>query len=229
MHAKVWPYGEKEPAEWLITTVDSSFNEGRVGVSHVTSGRVNEWAFYGVGTGGEPAPRAPEDLFEPDEPEVDKTVLENRINEINAENLNEADYTEASWQSLQDALAAAESALNDPKATQEDVDAALAALNEARAGLEELEIPPISAASIKARVERFATEGEFANEQVARSLTIHLIVVSHYEGKEQAEKVVKHMEGFKQLLDHQQENGLISEEAYHDLYADAEKLIEKWQ
>lgn len=151
------------------------------------------------------------------------------MNEINAENLKEEDYTEASWQALQDALTAAENVLNDPDITQSEVDATLVTLNETRAGLEEVEEPPKSAESIKTRIQHFVDEGAFASNSAVRSLTIHLTAVSHYEGKEQADKVVKHMESFNHLLDYQQENGLISEEAYNVLKAETEKLIEIWQ
>lgn len=227
--AKVWPYGENEPDAWQVTVEHSSLDRGRVGLIHLTDGVVNDWAFFGVGTGGEAAPRAPEDLFEPTDPEVDKTALQNRVDEINGENLNEADYTQESWQVLQQALATADNVLNNAEATQADVDAALAALNEAREGLEEVGTTPISAASMKERVERFAEEGAFESDSVTRALTLHLIAVSHYEQQERAEKVVKHMEGFKQLLDYQRENELISETAYNALFSDAESLIRKWQ
>lgn len=227
--AKMWPYGEDEPAHFQVMTVDSTFDSGRVGVSHFTSGTTNDWAFFGVGTGGEEAPRAPEDLFEPTDPEVDKTVLRNRVDEIHTEDLNEADYTEASWHVLQQALAAAENVLNDPEATQAEVDAALAALNEARDGLRKIGEDPVSAATMIQRVEDFADEGAFDNNSAVRSLTMHLTAVGRYEAQEQAAKVVKHMESFKQLLDYERENAWISDEAYHALYADAESLIEEWQ
>lgn len=156
-----------------------------------------------------------------------KTELENRVNEIDAENLNEEAYTEDSWEALQDALETAENVLNDTEATQADVDAALAALNEARAGLEEVGTSPISANSMKERVERLAAEGAFESDSVARSLTLHLTAVGHYEQQEQAEKVVKHMESFEMLPNHQKENALISDEAYNALKADTESVKPK--
>jgi hypothetical protein len=57
LRAKMWPDGEDEPDGWQASTSDTSFGEGRVGVAHFTAGTVNDWAFVGVGTGGEPAPR----------------------------------------------------------------------------------------------------------------------------------------------------------------------------
>lgn len=61
LRVKLWPDGEEEP-DWQASTVDRAHDGGRVGVSQFTSGVINDWAFIGVGTGGEPAPRAPADL-----------------------------------------------------------------------------------------------------------------------------------------------------------------------
>ena len=60
---KVWPFGQEEPDEWQIEVVDESLRRGKVGPSHVSTGRTNDWAFFGVGTGGEAAPRAPKGIF----------------------------------------------------------------------------------------------------------------------------------------------------------------------
>jgi hypothetical protein len=226
IRAKVWPFGEDEPSEWQVEVTDSSYQHGKVGLVHLTDGVVNDWAFVGVGTGSETAPRAPEDLFDP---AVDKTELQDRVNEIHAENLNEADYTEESWQALQDALTAAEEVLNDPEATQEEVDTALTGLNEARDRLEERETEPISAAGMITSIEQFDEEGAFAEDQVVRSLTLHLTAVDQYESQEEAEKVVRHMESFLLLLDHINESDQISEEAYNSLYTDGESLIDQWE
>jgi adenine deaminase len=87
----------------------------------------------------------------------------------------------------------------------------------------------ISTSDIKTLIEKFKEEGEFESDSAARSLTIRVTAVSHYEEKEQAKKVIKHMKGFKQLLEHQRENKLISEKAYNALKEDADSLIKKWQ
>jgi predicted alpha-1,2-mannosidase len=89
--------------------------------------------------------------------------------------------------------------------------------------------PSLSSDELMALVERFTEEGEFLNDAAARSLKVHLIAVSRYEEKELAEKVVKHLNGFKLLLDHQKENELISEKAYDILYANTEFVIKNWQ
>lgn len=91
--------------------------------------------------------------------------------------------------------------------------------------------PPVSinASDIKARVEHFKEEGEFENDDAARSLSTHLNAVIRYEENELTEKVIKHMKGFKLLLVQQQENELISRKAYNALKDDADSLIKQWQ
>ncbi|AXF55894.1 glycerophosphodiester phosphodiesterase [Salicibibacter kimchii] len=88
-----------------------------------------------------------------------------------------------------------------------------------------------STALIKASVERFDNEGAIEkNEDAVHSLELHLTAVSHYEDQEEADKVVQHMEkGFKDLLNRQQDNGLISEEAYSTLMSQTDDLIDKWR
>ncbi|QKY70390.1 M14 family zinc carboxypeptidase [Lentibacillus sp. CBA3610] len=86
-----------------------------------------------------------------------------------------------------------------------------------------------TAAGMKERVERYENDGEFEDASAARSLSVHLEAVSHYEEQEAAEKVIKHVEGFQDLLDHQQANDMISEKAFNILNHDADALIEKWQ
>lgn len=87
----------------------------------------------------------------------------------------------------------------------------------------------VSAADMKALVERFEEKGEFANRDAARSLIIHLTAVDHFERREAAEKVVKHMKRFKVLLDHQQDGELISERAFQALHSHADALMKKWE
>ncbi len=87
----------------------------------------------------------------------------------------------------------------------------------------------VGAADMKALVERFEEKGEFANRDAARSLIIHLTAVDHFERREAAEKVVKHMKRFKVLLDHQQDGELISERAFQALHSHADALMKKWE
>ncbi|MBY7144164.1 beta-lactamase family protein [Virgibacillus sp. NKC19-3] len=85
-----------------------------------------------------------------------------------------------------------------------------------------------SANTIKELVANLEEKGDIPDE-AARTLNVHLTAVSQYEQQESVEKVTKHLEGFKNLLNHQQENGLMSEEIYHRLKQNANYLIGKWQ
>lgn len=61
-----------------------------------------------------------------------------------------------------------------------------------------------------------------------RALELHLKAVEHFETQEEKEKIVKHMESFKLLLDKQKDQNLISGEAYDILTTNTDSLIRKW-
>ena len=86
-----------------------------------------------------------------------------------------------------------------------------------------------SAANMKKLVEKLEDDNEFENVNVAYTLKLHLTAVNQYEKTESDEKVIKHMESFKRLLDHQLEDDLISEDVYETLKTSADYLIDKWQ
>jgi len=131
LKAKAWIYGTEEPDEWQVEVEDDKFQKGYLGLGHVQNTAVNEYLFSSVGTNGENAPRAPQDIL------IDKQDLEAQIVEIKDENLDKSDYTEESWNNLQSALEHAEEVVNSADVTQEDVDEALEALIEAYDELEE--------------------------------------------------------------------------------------------
>lgn len=66
-------------------------------------------------------------------------------------------------------------------------------------------------------------------ENVYHPLSVHLKSVEHFEKKGESEKVIKHTDGFKQLLDHQKDKEQIPEYAYNVLKSNANSLIKKWQ
>ncbi|WP_449355464.1 glycoside hydrolase family 3 protein [Virgibacillus natechei] len=84
---------------------------------------------------------------------------------------------------------------------------------------------PLSAASMKLLVEQFEEDGEFANNQAARSLNMHLTAVSHYEQTGDPEKVLKRMEGFQLLLDQQKIEALITDRAFNHLQLRTTRLM----
>ncbi|GAA0591596.1 hypothetical protein GCM10009001_04640 [Virgibacillus siamensis] len=94
----------------------------------------------------------------------------------------------------------------------------------------EKQVPDVdSVQDIKALVKQFANDGAFEDEQAVHALTVHLTAVYRYEKQENATKVVKHMKGFKTLLDYQKENQLIGEKAYETLSIVSDSFIEQWQ
>lgn len=90
-------------------------------------------------------------------------------------------------------------------------------------------VTEVSTANIKRLIDRFVDKGAFANDNNAHSLHVHLEAVHRFESQDKANKVIKHMNGFKDLLDHQIENEFISENAYNDLTSETDELIKKWQ
>lgn len=88
---------------------------------------------------------------------------------------------------------------------------------------------PINAEDIQESVTSLKDNGEIMDERAARALHMHLTAIRHYEKKDSGDKVVKHMESFKLLVQYQKENGLISEQAHEELQRMADTLIGQWQ
>ncbi|MEI3607252.1 glycoside hydrolase family 31 protein [Pseudogracilibacillus sp. SE30717A] len=157
--------------------------------------------------------------------EVDKAALKAAI--VDAEQINLEEYTEESVEKLMEKLDIAKAVANDQDARQEQVDSALAELLKAIEGLEKVEVK-VSIEKIKTIVEEFEEAGEFKNQGVARSLIAQLDSAIKSEEKGQADKVVHHMEKFKELLEKRYENGHISKHAYEALLAESEVILEQW-
>ncbi|MFJ7936076.1 FIMAH domain-containing protein [Sporosarcina sp. NPDC096371] len=157
---------------------------------------------------------------------VDKSLLEAKLTE--AKGVDTTGKTKESVQKLNEAIAAAQVIIDDKKASQAAVDAQVIALEEAMNGLVEEGARP-SAIGIKQHVQRFEKEGDIKDNRTARALTTHLTAVVQYEKQAAADKVIKHMQSFKLLLDQQLENQLISDKANNALKADADALIQQWQ
>lgn len=93
-----------------------------------------------------------------------------------------------------------------------------------------VERPAISNAdNLKKQLEQFEVDGELDNKGAARLLKIHLNAISHFEKKDEAKKVLKHLEGFESLLHHYKKKEFISEHAFNVLKAGTDTLIAKWQ
>lgn len=86
--------------------------------------------------------------------------------------------------------------------------------------------PNITASHIEATVDRYDELGKFANSSVARALKLHAKSLSLYESTGQYDKVIKHLNGFNQLLDHNSNNDLITNGVHEMLKGNADYLIE---
>lgn len=161
--------------------------------------------------------------------EVDKTLLENKVEEIMGADLDEADFTEESWRALEKTLSSAETILEDEEATQAEVNEALAKLETAFENLEEKTSGDLSIDEMKALIDRFVEEKEISNDDAARKLKTHLTAIGHYEDKGDKKKAIKHMEGFKKLIIQQKEEELISKKVFTTLTKYADNLIEQWR
>ena len=94
-------------------------------------------------------------------------------------------------------------------------------------GLDYVDIPR-SAAGMKQLVDQLDEAGEISNEEASRALNLHLTAVAQYEDRRLPDKVIKHLEGFRKLLDQQQVNEAISKKAHSYLDTEGLRLIEHW-
>ncbi|WP_166355669.1 M14 family zinc carboxypeptidase [Phytoactinopolyspora limicola] len=95
---KTWPYGQDEPAGWMVTATDTAHNEGLVAVGHPTGGAVvTEWAYLASGAPGE-VPRAPAGLVPapevPDPPSSVAVVPHQRELSVRWDAVEAADWYE---------------------------------------------------------------------------------------------------------------------------------------
>ena len=81
--------------------------------------------------------------------------------------------------------------------------------------------------SLQQKVKNLQEDGEFADDNVARSLEVHLTALKRFEETEQEEKWVKHLNGFQNLLEYHRSEELISDYAYDLLMRNADYLLEE--
>ncbi|MBY7144405.1 alpha-N-acetylglucosaminidase C-terminal domain-containing protein [Virgibacillus sp. NKC19-3] len=77
-------------------------------------------------------------------------------------------------------------------------------------------------------VDQYEEAGEITNSQTARSMHLQLTSVGHFVDQDEMDKAVKHLSTFKQMLDHNEENEQITEEAADTLRGHADNLLEEW-
>lgn len=88
---------------------------------------------------------------------------------------------------------------------------------------------PENAGDMKEIVDYYLDNGAFSNPGISRAVQAHIRAVEQFERKERGDKVIKHLENLKELLDNQKNNNFLTDEAYLVLTADANTIIEKWK
>src|SRR5690625_808838 len=88
-------------------------------------------------------------------------------------------------------------------------------------------LPIASVSDLKNLVERYEESGDISSDEAIHALNLHLKALAQFEKSGDNKKVVKHLEGFKNLLDYQKEEGQISDEAYETLIDGADMLSDE--
>lgn len=85
-----------------------------------------------------------------------------------------------------------------------------------------------SSNNLKNMVNELEKNGDI-NKEAARVLNIHLTAIKHYEDTGKIDKVIKHFNGFKKLLDFNRDSELISNEAHESLIEKTNLVLDKWE
>ncbi|HLR03223.1 MAG TPA: M28 family peptidase [Virgibacillus sp.] len=75
------------------------------------------------------------------------------------------------------------------------------------------------------QIDQFKEDGDIRDEATAHILKLHVHAVKHFQEQEKMDKVIKHMENFKHLIDYQKNAEKISEKAHHVFHTYAEYVI----
>ncbi|WP_077328602.1 endo-beta-N-acetylglucosaminidase [Virgibacillus siamensis] len=86
-----------------------------------------------------------------------------------------------------------------------------------------------SIANLRKSVEFFEQRGEFSSEDAVATLKNHLKVLEHFEERGMTKQIIHHLHIFNRLLKNQEKNDQLSKEAYMELKADTDRLIEEYQ
>lgn len=77
------------------------------------------------------------------------------------------------------------------------------------------------------QIDQFKDDEDIQDESAVHTLKLHLNAVEHFQKQGKTDKVIKHMQGFKRLLDYQKNNGVISEIPFDVLNTYAQYVIGK--
>ncbi|MBU5466873.1 M6 family metalloprotease domain-containing protein [Virgibacillus sp. MSJ-26] len=91
---------------------------------------------------------------------------------------------------------------------------------------EDVLLSEVSASSVKELIEMLEETGDVEAE-AGHALTMHMTAVEHYEKQGDNQKVVKHLEGFKPLIQHYKESDLITDKAFESLEDYTDILLNK--
>lgn len=178
-------------------------------------------SFY-IGEGMEQPPMPNIDVVKIDRGDeaIDTSALETLIADAKAIT-NNAEYITSTYEYLQTQIASAEQQLSEIE-TEDQLQESLDDLQAAIDGLRSLE--DLNASYLLATVDQAKSELSHA---VHRVLTVHLESVLHFENKGETTKVVKHLQGFKKMLDVKKSD--IPEEVLQLLEQDTDELINHLQ
>lgn len=98
--------------------------------------------------------------------------------------------------------------------------------NEQVAVTEDVLLSEVNATSLNQLVVSLGDLDEISTK-AERSLVMHMTAVEHFEKQGKEQKVVKHLKGFKDLLQHYNDTDLVTDKAYEKLIAYADILINK--
>lgn len=138
------------------------------------------------------------------------TTSINNIDEASAEKIDEADLKLHVYQ-VNSADLYTEAVNLEPRIMETDV------------------VVPGGADELETSVSKLQEDGVIEDQEAAHALGLHLASVNHFEKQEEGNKVVKHMNGFKDLIMHQKNKEFISEPVYDMLDVNANKVINEWK
>ncbi|CDO04810.1 M6 family metalloprotease domain protein [Oceanobacillus picturae] len=145
-----------------------------------------------------------------------ETMLEQEVIEVESgETVKVPVYVEVP-ENKKEAVALSFTATSETDASQVEQDVTLLLSNLSATGLKEL-------------LNRYEVLEDISNEETLRALQTHLTVVERFEKKKESEKVIKHMEGFMQLVTHQRDQGNITEISAGALLDYSDYVIEEWK
>lgn len=85
----------------------------------------------------------------------------------------------------------------------------------------------VTVSDLKRLLQQLDVRRELSDSDSLRALKLHITTVEHYENQGKMDKVAKHLEGFKALLEYQLENDLITEAAFESLTSHTNKVIDQ--